>query len=56
MQLQQMGCDPLAVMNLLNTAGVLQDDMNVVFDAMQKGPGYVNPLKLQKAQTTHLMA
>lgn len=45
-----MGLDPFAVTDLLDM-GVVQDDMNLVLDAMNRGgtAGYVNPLKIHRA-------
>ena len=39
-QLQQMGYDPTAVMNVLNIAGVPQDDPNIVLEALGQGQQY----------------
>lgn len=44
-----MGFDALAVQDIIEEKGIWQNNMNIVMDAIRKGPAYFNPLKLQMA-------
>ena len=44
-----MGFDTFTVQDIIEEKGIWQNNMNIVMDAARKGPGYVNPLKIQMA-------